>query len=213
MQVKNLESSLYHHLIRYLSQQSFVLLPEYKQFRRNTDIGFQNIIISTTTYSKELWVEVNIGVRVNLVEDFAQQFLDVPIEYRQHANTIIASIGKISDIKYLRYKIENEEDIKICYEAIKDFMQERGFSFLDHASRLANLDKLLNEKPHKTSKYLYNQTHRCFKGIIVAKLNHNPLFFELIDKYQQVLEKLKVSEAEMDKYMKLVNFLLYLSLN
>lgn len=213
MQVKKLETSLYHHLNEFLAQKSFFLLPEYQQFRCNTPIGFQNMIISFSKSANEVWVEVNIGVRVNLVEDFAQQFLDVPTEYRQHANTIITSIGRLNDIKYLRYKIENEEDVIACYEAIRDFMLERGFDFLNHSSRLNNLDFLLNEKPHKTSKYLYNQTHRCFKGIIVAKLNNNPLFFELIDKYQQVLEKLRVSEVEMDRYMKLVNFLLYLSLN
>lgn len=213
MQLKNLETSLYQQLKEYFSLHAFKLLPEYKQFRKDTDIGFQNIIISVTKYDKEIIVEVNIGVRVNLVEDFAQQFLDVPIEYRQHANTIITSIGKLSNTKYLRYKIENEEDVNTCYEAIRDFMHEQGFAFLDYACRLANLDVLLNEKPHKASTHVYNQTHRCFKGIIVAKLNNNPLFFELIDKHQQALEKLKVGEVEMEKYMKLVNFLLYLSLN
>jgi hypothetical protein len=213
MQVKNLETSLYHHLNHYLVIKNFYWIPESKQFRKQTERGFQNIILSCSSYADEMWVEVNMGVRVDLVEDFAQQFLDVPIEYRKHANTIITSIGRLSDTKYLRYKITHEEDVEVCYEAIKDFMQERGFEFLEYASHLKNLDKMLNEQPSKASNYLYNQTHRCFKAIIVAKLNNNPHFFELIDTYQQVLERLQVGEKEIDRYLKLVNFLLYLSLN
>ncbi len=213
MPVKNLEISLYHSLNQYLVEKSFHWLSESKQFRKQTEKGFQNIILSSSNYEDQMWVEVNIGVRVDLVEDFAQQFLDVPLEYRKHANTIITSIGRLNDTKYLRYKIAHEEDVEVCYEAIRDFMQESGFEFLEYAAHLKNLDTMLNEKPAKVSKYVYNQTHRCFKAIIVAKLNNNPHFFELIDQYQQMLEKLQVGEREIDRYMKLVNFLLYLSLN
>lgn len=213
MQLKSLEISLYNHLGNFLSKKQFTLLPDYKQFRRSTDTGFQNLIVSSSRYADELWIEVNIGVRVDMVEDFAQQFLDIPIEYRQHANTLITSFGRLSDTKYLRYKIVNQEDVEICFEAIKDFMNDRGFEFLDYTSHLKNLDVIFNEKPHKPSKFLYNQTHRCFKGLIIAKITDNPHFLKLLDQYQATLERMQTSDREMENFMKLVNFLLYLSLN
>jgi hypothetical protein len=213
MSLKSLEISLYNHLNHFLAKKSFILLPDYKQFRKETDTGFQNLILSSSRYADELWIEVNIGVRVNMVEDFAQQFLDIPIEYRQHANTLITSFGRLSDTKYLRYKIVNQEDVEICFEAIKDFMHDRGLEFLDYASHIKNLDTIFNEKPHKPNKYLYNQTHRCFKGIIIAKITDNPQFLTLLDQYQSALERMQTSDREMENYMKLVNFLLYLSLN
>ena len=213
MQLKSLEISLYNHLTHFLSKRSFALLADYKQFRKETSTGFQNVIISSSRYAEELWIEVNLGVRVDMIEDLAQQFLDIPTEYRQHANTLITSFGRLSDTKYLRYKIVNQEDVEICFEAIKDFMNDRGFEFLEYASHIKNLDFIFNEKPHKPSKYLYNQTHRCFKGVIIAKITDNPEFLKLLDQYQSVLERMQTSDREMENYMRLVNFLLYLSLN
>ncbi|MCU0389926.1 MAG: hypothetical protein MUE81_02305 [Thermoflexibacter sp.] len=189
------------------------MIPELFQFRRLNETGFQNIILTSTRYEAEIWVEVNIGVRIDMVENLAQQFLDVIPEYRQHANTIITSIGRLSDTKYLRYKIANEEDVTFSAQTIKDFMKERGFDFLEHASHIKELDKLFNEKPHQSLKYVYNQVHRCFKAVIIAKYNNNPQFFKLLDQYQTQLERLKVPDTILENYIKLANYLVYLSIN
>jgi hypothetical protein len=213
MTLTELETSLYEHLNQFLAKRNFCLMPELYQFRKPTETGFQNLILTTTRYESELWVEVNIGVRIDTVENLAQQFLDVTPEYRKHANTLIISIGKLSDTKYLRYKIANQEDVFLTVQAIKDFMKGRGFDFLEHNSYIRHLDCLFNEKPHQPLKYVYNQIHRCFKGAILAKYNNNPHFFKLLDQYQLQLEKLRPATLIMENYIKLANYLVYLSIN
>jgi hypothetical protein len=213
MTLTELETNLYHLLNQNFSKKGFYLIPELFQFRRLNETGFQNIILTSTRYEAEIWVEVNIGVRIDMVENLAQQFLDVIPEYRQHANTIITSIGRLSDTKYLRYKIANEEDVTFSAQTIKDFMKERGFDFLEYASHIKELDKLFNEKPHQSLKYVYNQVHRCFKAVIIAKYNNNPQFFKLLDQYQTQLERLKVPDTILENYVKLANYLVYLSIN
>ncbi|MCS7019220.1 MAG: hypothetical protein RMJ87_13025 [Cytophagales bacterium] len=205
---KQAEAYTFLALEPHLSEQSFVMLPALKQFRKTTSTGFQNIILSFSGRN-ETFLEVNIGVRHHAVEEIAQQFLDNLPEFRQEANTLVVSIGKLADTKYFRYKINCQDDIQHCAQQIMDFMHERGFHFLNESGSLANLNKIFNEHPQLPVKYLYNQIHRCFKGIIVARMCHHPQFVPLVETYFEVLQRLGAPERTLMEYDRLANYLLH----
>ncbi|WP_448518879.1 hypothetical protein [Rhodoflexus sp.] len=209
---KQAEAYTFVALEPYLTAQGFVFLPELKQFRKITDIGFQNIILSFSGRN-DTFLEVNIGLRHHGVEEIAQQFLDNLPEFRKEANTLVVSIGKLSDTKYFRYKINCQDDIYNCAHQILDFMNERGFRFLNESSSLVSLNKILNDRPHLPVKYIYNQTHRCFKAIIVARMCHHPQFMELVEVYLSTLQKLGVPDRTLMEYDRLANYLLHYSPN
>jgi hypothetical protein len=213
MSLSKVESQLYARLEDFLADKGFVMRPDLKQFRRPLATGFQNVILSFSPYAAETYLEVNIGTRVDMVEHTAQQFLDNMPEFWPEANTVVVSVGKINDTKYFRYRIADEDDLRNCADQIVDFMEQRGFMFLDYASHLKNLDAMFNAKPNEPVKYLYNQVHRCFKGLVIARLQHNPQFLALVDKYQAKLPKLGVSQATIQEYDRLVSFLLHFSAN
>jgi hypothetical protein len=205
---KQAEAYTFVALEPYLREQAFVLMPELKQFRKTTDVGFQNLILSFSGRN-ETFLEVNIGVRHHAVEELAQQFLDNLPEFRKEANTLVVSIGKLSDTKYFRYKISCQDDIYNSAQQIMDFMNERGFRFLNESCSLASLNKIFNDKPHLPVKYLYNQIHRCFKAIIVARMCHHPQFMDLVENYFVTLHKLGASERSLMEYDRLANYLLH----
>lgn len=205
---KQAEAYTFIALEPYLTAQEFVLMPELKQFRKYTDTGFQNIILSFSGRN-ETFLEVNIGLRHNGVEALAQQFLDNLPEFRKEANTLVVSVGKLSDTKYFRYKINCYEDIENCACQIMDFMNERGFHFLNESGSLVALNRILNERPHLPVKYIYNQAHRCFKAIIVARMCHHPQFMDLVEGYFHTLQKMGVPERTLMEYDRLANYLLH----
>ena len=212
------ETELYEKMGDFFARHDFVPMPEKKQFRKVTETGFQNAIFSVTPYDTETWLEVNFGLRHERVEQVAQQFLGNLEEFRADANTLVVSIGKFNDAQYFRYKIGHDEPSgrselhDTCLE-IQEFFLERGFTFLDHHESLAALHRLFNAEPTKPCKYLYNQVHRGFKGLIASRLVNSDDFLPLSDLYRNQLVRLGASFHELHQYERLLSFLLYHSVN
>lgn len=207
------ETELYEKLSTFFSGYGFELLAGRKQFRRGTETGFQNVIVSSTDYEDEVWLEVNFGLRHAQIEWAAQQFLGNLDEFRADANTLVVSIGKFNDTKYFRYKILNQHDLTDTCDQIKQFMELDGFRFLDEHSQLDALHHLFNDEPTKPCKYVYNQVHRCYKGLTAARLVNSPHFLRLSDVYRNQLVRLGANLEELHNFERLLSYLLYHSVN
>lgn len=207
------ETNLYCLLTPFFGSHQFGLLPERKQYRRVTGSGFQNVILSPAFYGDETLLEVNFGCRNEQVEQIAQQFLNNAADYRPDANTLIVSIGKFNGLQYFRYKIHSDDELAHTCAQIEEFFTNQGFAFLESSGALPALDRLLNEHPGLPSLYVYNQTHRCYKGLIAARLNHNPQFDGLIDSYRHLLVRQTQNPYEQLHFERLITYLGHYSAN
>ncbi|MEZ4905435.1 MAG: hypothetical protein R2822_28565 [Spirosomataceae bacterium] len=52
---------------------------------------------------------------------------------------MIISTGNYNDVKYFRYKIQNDDDLAATCESIKDFMTSQGLGFLNGVTNLVIL--------------------------------------------------------------------------
>ena len=201
------ELTLFEQLDTFFAEYDFVLLPERRQFRRPTATGFQNVIVSVSPQPQEHWVEINFGLRHAAIEQQAQQFLDVPAEFRPDANTLVISIGQFNHLRYFQYKIQNQDDLRDAAEQIRQFFEHQGFTFLNQASTLAFLEKTFNAYPAEPCRFVYNQVHRCFKGIVAARLAGNPRFADLVNRYRSLLPVYGATEADEAAFSRLADFL------
>ncbi len=207
------EITLFERLRDFFAAAGYRFLLEQKQYRQQTRTGFRNVILSMTDYEGELVVEVNLGIRKDHVEEIVQQFLTTRDDFQSEANTIIISIGKLTNNPYFRYKIVNDEDLELCQEQICQFMSTQGFDFLSEADNLMRLDTALNKNPRQPSKYIYNQRHRCFKGLAIAYLNKNPNYEQLTQIYREVLQAQGSSDMILLNYQRMVGLLANYSVN
>lgn len=212
MILSKFEVKFYQQLEEFFQSYNFNLHLEHKQFRKATQNGFQNVIFSISETQKELWIEVNFGIRYEFIEQLVQQFLNNTRGKRASANTLVISFGKFQNLKYFRFKITEEDELYLVLEEIKSFFKNRGFKFLEEAACLQKIDDLLNDMPTKPCRYLYNQVHRCFKGIIAAKLTDNHSFTTITNIYRHFLLK-NASDEELLNYERLVSFLHFYSPN
>lgn len=212
MILSKFEVKFYQRLEEFFQSKGFDLMMEQKQFRKSTQNGFQNIIFSVSETQKDFWIEVNFGVRHEIIEQIAQQFLNNARGYRPSANTLVISIGKFEEKKYFRFKITNEEDFSNTTNEITQFFEEKGFNFLEKAISLKFIEDILNDSPTMPCRYLYNQVHRCFKGVIVAKLTDNHHFTTITNIYRNFLLK-NGTDEDLLNYERLVGFLLHYNAN
>ncbi len=213
MTITPFETKLYECLAPFFAQYGYGLLPEKKQFRRQTANGFQNIVLSSVPYPDDTMLEVNFGCRIDQIEQIAQQFLHNLTEFRPDANTFLLSIGRFSGLQYFRYKIHSDDELVHVCEQIELFFGQQGFEFMQKACTLAVIDQLLNDQPDQPCRYVYNQTHRCYKGLIAARLNHNPHFDKLVDEYRHSLIRLTQNSHEQLYLERLITFLHHYSAN
>ncbi len=213
MTITPFERDLYDRLGPFFALHDYRLLPEKKQFRHTTQTGFQNVILSPAFYGPETWLDVNFGCRHEQIEQIAQQFLNNLPDFRPDANTLIVSVGKFNDIKYFRYKVTTPDDLTDVCEVIQSFFEDTGFSFLTAIASLSALDQVLNLHPNLPCKFVYNQVHRCYKGLIAARLNHHPRLAGLTDAYRLSLSRQTQNPHELANFERLVGYLQHYSAN
>lgn len=213
MSTADFETHIYHLLYDFFRDHDFELLVPLRQFRRRFEGGFQNAIFSFSTYEQEHWLEVNVGVRIEPIEQIAQQFLDNFREYRAESNTLIISVGRLNREKYFRYRATSAEEADLAGAQIMEFMTGIGFPFLEQIAGLEQVEKVLNARPDRPCEYLYNQTHRCFKGLIAARLCNRPNVALLAEKYRHQLGISGAGESVLADYERLCRFILHYSPN
>ncbi len=214
MFLNQIEEDLFYAIGDRLQDTEFQSLPHLRQFRRETREGFQNLILSCSKYESELMVKVHLGSRLNMVEDWVQQFLRTSLNYRPNSNTIITDFGKLYDQKYFCYRVATGADIQKTTQDLTNRMQADGCRFLVKISRVRKVNRLLNACPsEKCDYYIHNHVHRCFKALTVARICHHPHFLGLVETYYAFLLRSHVSEQVLYDYDKLVSFLLHFSFN
>lgn len=213
MTITPFETQLYEQLTPFFAEHGYSLLPDKKQYRRLTDTGFLNVLLSPAYYDGETVLTVNFGCRHEQIEQIAQQFLNNLTGYRPDANTLVVSIGKFSGQLYSRYTIGADDELDSVCRQIQTFFGETGFAFLSETTTLPALDHLLNQFPDEPCRYVYNQAHRYYKGLIAAYLNHNSHADALTDTYrQQLLQQTQNPHAQFH-FERLINFLRHYSAN
>ncbi|PAC31010.1 hypothetical protein [Flectobacillus sp. BAB-3569] len=213
MSTQAFEIQLYEKLNQFFFEHDYLLMVDKKQYRKITSSGFLNVIFTCTSYENEILLDVNIGCRNEKIEQIAQQYLGNSRDYWGDANTFVISIGKFNDSKNFRYKIQTDSDLDDVCEEVRSFMLTHGFEFLETHSSLEAINHMFNATPKISCKYAYNQSHRRFKGLIVAKLVNDDNFKDLFEKHQRGLIFSVAPEEELQKFDRLMGFLMYVSDN
>jgi hypothetical protein len=92
-------------------------------------------------------------------------------------------------------------------------MKEAGLGFMQQCSSIAHLNQLFNKMPSKPCRYLYNQSHRCFKGLVIAKLSHNKRYPAIKSIYRDALKTYGAKQGYLTSFDKLAGFLEHYSVN
>ncbi len=214
MVISNFEQRLFAKLEHSFEPLGFELLADKKQLRRPLKNGdFESIIFSVSPYEEnDFWIEANFGVRKEHVETHVQQFLTNRSDFQGDALTWTTSIGKFKGMKYFRHKVKNNLTFGSTTNEIVDFFLTSGLPFMEQNQTLSSIDVLFNAAPEKDSRFIYNQVHRCYKGLAIAKLTDSPELYSLIDKYRYNVIRLG-NDEEIERFEHFISFLLYYNPN
>ena len=187
--------------------------PKYMQYKKAFHGGFQSCIFTILERNKTFWIETNIGVRIDIVEKLANQFTLTLKDYHNESQTVMSTYGRIMGQPYFRFKVQTQEELDLAFEKIYAFLIEIAFDFMTDNSQVAAVDKLINRYPEKPSRFMFNESHRCIKGVIIARMADNPQLPTLIKAYHVVLQRHSLRDKMLPQYKKLVDYLSAFSVN
>jgi len=94
-----------------------------------------------------------------------------------------------------------------------DFMDYKGFDFLNHYKHLSNLDRLFNDLPSKLSKWTNHNYLTVFRAMAIAKLKNRSDYDRLFQMHRVYLESRGLTGPIIEKFDTTFAHLKKLSLN
>lgn len=111
-------------------------------------------------------------------------------------------VYKISDREDLEFitQVEDQASLNVFIKHFKVFMDEVGWSLLSRLNSIADYDDFLNHSNPMNDEFQNRVFHRRYAspGLIAAKLNHNPQYEFLYEKYMDILIELNYFDAQAE---------------
>lgn len=183
-------------------------------YERKTGFG-SSVFIATVTGDEEMaYVKFFTGIRHDLVELTLTNTFGLK-DYFRHASYSLLLKSSLLDSQYSPPSLPSKQlsDIQTIGDMAIDFMDRKGFDFLNYYKQLSNLDHLFNDNPEKLAKWTcHNYLHR-FRAMAIAKLVDRDDFDQLLQMHRNYLENRGLSGPIIAKFDSTFTQLKKLSLN
>jgi len=184
-----------------LSKHGFKLVPEWNQFRKPTKNGFQCIIYALKSYPDLSFLELHLGIRIDMVEQLVFPYLNLPTGFKKESMTLVTNFSNLVDCS-VRTPIKEVDELKAHLVNQQSSIEETILPFLDSYSSLKALAGLFNANPTEPFKLHNNQIHRCFRGLALAKGSTPDQLESLCKIYQSVLDQWAAPPLVQDRFVR-----------
>lgn len=168
--------------------------------------GQQVIFVHFTEYPDVSYLEYNLGIRIDAVEELIHRFLPSLSDYSNRSITLVQTPDKIGKSIPKRFIIENDSQLADAIMAAEKFFVMHGFHWLDDMIQPENLERAFAErkdKAFKTQNYVYNS----FRGVTLAKL-YNPSDYPILRQiYLENIKQREMTPFTIASFLQLLDYL------
>jgi hypothetical protein len=167
------QSELIEGLLPYFEHKRYELKAEKNQFIRSTNFGHSSALFAVSGFGKSVYVEFFLGLRIQEVEEHLIQIFGPSQYYHSNSHTIMTGWSNIWPSMLLRrYDCKSARDIEAITEMFIEFMDEKGFNFLDTYRKTQNLCTLLNDYKPDASNWNNHSYQHIFRALVLAHLTN-----------------------------------------
>lgn len=175
-------------------------------YQKNFEHGKQVIFVHFTEYPDASYLEYNLGIRIDVVEEIIHRFLPSLTGYSDRSITLIQTPDKIGKLIPRRFVIENDSQLARAVMAAEKFFVMHGFPWLDEMIQPENLEMAFaerKEKAFKTQNFVYNS----FRGVTLAKI-YNPEHYPILRQiYLQNIKQGEMTPFTIASFLQLLDYL------
>jgi (p)ppGpp synthase/HD superfamily hydrolase len=210
---KTYQDKIIQELATVLEPKGFEWIANLSQFRKTTDKGFLNYLLSFSSYPDALIVEAHAGVRINAVEEMAFPFTNGLKTFQPDSNTVISSLGRLKGKRFERHLVASLEDVRKFLMAMKEDLKEWVEPFWEKYHHLQSLHQLFNYPKEDQLLLVTNWNYAPLRGIVLAKLLNSSDFPALLLKHREVLKELVAHDLLKERFEQLAIYLQEMSFN
>lgn len=173
-------------------------------FYKNFPLGKQAIFIHYTEYGEEAYLEYNLGVRLDHVEELIHQYLPTLKDYADRSLTLIQSAHSIDQSLPNRFLLDQSLPLSEAQLIAEGFFVKNGFAWLDRMIDPKNLQKEFYAK--KTDGFKsQNYAYHVFRATALAKLYAPDHYQELRTFFLSHLEHRGITPFTIASYLQFLN--------
>ena len=190
----------------FLGDFGFTLDSKLLHYVKLFDEGKQVIFFHHVSNSDSNCIEVQLGIRIDEVEEIINQFLPSLGDFSERSTTLIMPLDQINAKMQRRYFIEEEEDIALVLKQIENHLVKDGFKWLDQYSNPNHLEAYFNNNPDQEF-ITQNFTYRSARAITLCKLYNPDSYQENKKAYLDKLEEMMVTPFTLASFLNLLDYL------
>jgi hypothetical protein len=202
--MRKLEVIELHH--QFFNDFEFKFHSSYLLYQKNFLHGQQVIFVHFTEYPDVSYLEYNLGIRIDAVEELIHRFLPILSDYSNRSITLVQTPDKIGKLIPKRFIIENDSQLADAIMTAEKFFVMHGFHWLDDMIQPENLERAFAErkdKAFKTQNFVYNS----FRGVTLAKL-FNPADYPILRQiYLENIKQREMTPFTIASFLQLLDYL------
>lgn len=195
MKKQEIREFIYAGLKEILGGAGFKLNKKEGAFTRSFPNGFQKIYVPLYDYNPLFVFSLTIGIRLDAVEDIANQFSGGVGPGQAQTTTSLTQLGYFTQEDRKEYEVSTREEIDSALSDLTPLINSKILPFLDQYQNVLSLDDAINRKKLSGFDSTHPLSH-AMASIILAKLANNPLFSALVAEYKKSLENLPPPDRE-----------------
>jgi hypothetical protein len=195
MKKQEIRDFIYAGLKEVLGGAGFKLNKKEGAFTRSIPNGFQKIYVPLYDYNPLFVFSLTIGIRLDAVEDIANQFSGAMGPGQAQTTTSLTKLGYFTHENQKQYEVSTREEIDSALSDLTKLINSKILPFLEQYQDVQSLDDAINRK--RLSGFDSTQLiSHAMASIILAKLANNPSFSALIAEYTKSLENFPPPDRE-----------------
>lgn len=192
---------------RYLEKQPLI-------YERKTGFGSSVFIATVSGDEKLAYVKFFTGLRHDLVELSLTNTFGLAEYFKNSSYTLLTDWSKLDpENNPSVLPCRNLSDMTTVGDMALDFMDNKGFDFLNYYKHLSNLDHLFNERHLRIAKWTNHSYLTSFRAMAMAKLSGRSDYDRLFQMHRDYLESRGLAGPIIAKFETTFAHLKNLSLN
>ncbi|MEN2282067.1 hypothetical protein AAGF08_08005 [Algoriphagus sp. SE2] len=190
----------------FFKDHGFTLNPSLNQFEKDFPNGKQVISIQIIDCKNEKYLEYQLGVYINVVEELIKQYTSTICGYKAQSITLAQTPDKLGSTYPKEIKISNIEELPSLINSIKIFFLETGFKWLD---KMIDPIKLEQEFLHQKEIAFEDCSlvENAFRSTALSKI-FNPIDYPILRRtFLKKINSLELTPFSIASFLQFLNYL------
>jgi hypothetical protein len=213
MDLDSARNYLHQHLHPYFDYKKYIEKGELN-YERKTRFGGSTFVATVTGDEEVGYVNFFTGIRYNLVELTLKNTYGLREYFEQSSYTLLVNWKNLDRLRAASsIPFRKLSELEAIGDLAIEFMDEKGFDFLNHYKELVNLDRLFNDRSPTLAKWTNHNYYHRFRAMAIAKLRNREDYDTLFEMHREYMVSRGLSGSIVAKFDSTFARLKKLSLN